>query len=33
MAKKSELKKQRGEECAKGLDRIRHMDEYNRTRM
>lgn len=31
MATKSELKKQRDEERAKELDRIRHMDEYNRT--
>lgn len=30
MATKSELKKQRDEERAKELDRIRHMDEYNR---
>lgn len=30
MAKKSELKKQRDEEREKELDRIRHMDEYNR---
>lgn len=30
MATKSELKKQRAEEREKELDRIRHMDEYNR---